>query len=103
MIETIERCFKEGCGISLATAVSSPRYAEILAEESALFERFPATTDEGVALRTGLLKMGAWLNTLPEEQALAAARESTLSSTYDFNTRALIRLLGEKIVEAADA
>jgi hypothetical protein len=103
MIEnTISRCFSEGCGIPFETAILSPRYAEILSEELSLSERFPADTDEGAALRAGLLRMGTLLNNLPDDQAIAGAHSSPLDHIWDFRLRALIRLLGETIVQAAD-
>ncbi len=104
IIDSIARCFQEGCGISLPEALASARYAEILQEEHELAERFPATTDEGIALRAGLLRMGTLLNTLPEEQAIAQAKmdESTKDHTQSAEIRALVRLLGESIVAAAD-
>lgn len=102
MINTIARCFKEGCGISFEKAVSSQRFAEILSKESSLLDEFPATTDEGVALRTNLLKMGVLLNTLSDEQAIAEARHLSLDHTPDFHSRAIVRLLGEHIIKAAD-
>lgn len=102
MINTIARCFKEGCGISFEEAVSSQRFAEILSKESFLLDEFPATIDEGVALRTDLLKMGVLLNTLSDKQAISEARRLSLDYVPDFHSRAIVRLLGEHIIKAAD-
>lgn len=102
MINTIARCFEEGCGISLEEALSSNRFAVILSEESSLLDEFPATTDEGVTLRTSLLQMGVLLNTLPDDQAIPKARNFSLDYIQDFHSRAVIRLLGEHIIKAAD-
>ncbi|MFA6269886.1 MAG: hypothetical protein WC657_01585 [Candidatus Paceibacterota bacterium] len=102
MINTIARCFKEGCGISFEKAVSSDRFAEILSQESSLPDQFPATTDEGVALRTNLIKIGVLLNTLSDEQAISEARNLSLNNIPNFHSRAIVRLLGEHIIKAAD-
>ena len=103
MLDTIARCFREGCGISFENVISSNRFSEIFREELSLLDKFSDATDEGVALRTNLLRMGVLLNTLPQEQAIAEARRFSLNHTPDFSSRSIVRLLGECVVNAADS
>lgn len=101
LVETIKTALEKGCGTSLEKVLTSKRYEELLAQQNSLLEKYPDTSDEGIALRAGHFIMGRLLNTLPEQNAIQQAKSSGMIQGRAIEHRALIQLLGEHIVAEA--
>lgn len=100
-VETVELALWEGCGKSLADAVNSATYTEAQRRQQQLTERYPPSSDEALALRTGHLEMGRLLNSRPERDALNEARVLNLQEGHNPDIRALIVTLGTMLIDAA--
>lgn len=102
MLNAIRYGLELGCGISLEQAIKSPRFGELYNKQQTLFERYPADTNEGTALRNGHLIMGQMFNLLPEREALIQSR---LFDKPQFGCgiemRSLIQYFGESLVTEA--
>ncbi|MFA7252760.1 MAG: hypothetical protein WC027_02790 [Candidatus Paceibacterota bacterium] len=88
------------CGSSLAKALNSKRFAQLLKREEQILAT-KSDSYEAIALRTGHLMMGSLLNRMPERQAIAEALAMNGCSQPSAEERALIHLCGEKIISAA--
>jgi hypothetical protein len=101
IFDVLKRGFLQGCGISLAEALQSRRYTQILERERALPEKYDAQTPQGIALRVGALQMSPLLNTLLEDEAIVRARSLTEKS-YSPEYRAQLIFFGERLVREAE-
>lgn len=98
--QVIGQVLSRGCGIELADAVKSARYKELVNQEKALSKRSPASSDMGIALRSGHLLMGRLFNTQSERGAIATAKASK-GALKKGKLRALTRFVGEQLIAAA--
>lgn len=99
MLDVIDWTLQK-CGLSLAKALKTKRYATLLKKESAI-SAIPDDSLEGIALKTGHMTMGRLLNCLPEKQAVEKAQSLSHANSYSPEERALIRFCGEAIVKSA--
>ena len=103
MISVLKRAFENGCGMSFEQAVQSDRFEQLRQRYQVLATRYPASCDQGTALRVGHRKMVTLLNTLPEQEALAVAHNDTEEARDLTETQPLIDMLGETIVRTAES
>ena len=101
--ELFAHVFREGCGQDVERVVTSERYRELVTQEQGRIATYPETSDLGLALRAGHVDFGMRMPTaMSEHEAIAWAKEHAPSTPKsDPHERALIRLLGEDLITAA--
>lgn len=97
----IERVLKLGCGKDLKKVLRSKHYDTLMKLSGSLFERHPAKSDTGIALRAGHLEFGRLINTLDERTALSVAKDVRPTFGQGLELRPLIQIVGESLVRSA--
>lgn len=99
-LETMELALREGCGKTLAEAVSSPAYDAAWREQRRVAERDDGS-DEHIAYHAGHLAMGRLLQECPEREAIARAFAMAAQEPLSPDVRTLILTLGSLLIDAA--
>jgi len=102
IIDTFSEAFR-GCGTTLQAVVASGDYQRILEEEYAL-DKLEPTTLLGTAWRIGVIAMNILLNLYSGEDEImeTASRYPTVEKP-SAEIRALTRMLGKHLIQAADS
>lgn len=92
-----ETTLQEGCGISAKVLLSSDQFKAALEHERLLLRSHPPNTKRGAFLRSDIFRVGASFNI--RGQKLAKRRNPRCE--HSLRERALLRLVGDSLVDAA--